>query len=90
MHRFRPGLPDHLPLIPSGCRNTWRAESLYFQSTYRPILPVNNREKLSNYLPQFMSPEDGSALLSGLSPQCSQLQVTDAGTGKLTFNLTDG
>ena len=45
---------------------------------------------ISNYLPQFMSPEDGSALLSGLSPQCSQLQVTDEGTGKLTFNLTDG
>ena len=45
---------------------------------------------ISNYLPQHMSPEDGSSLLGGLSPQCSQMQITDEGTGKLTFNLTDG
>ena len=45
---------------------------------------------ISNYLPQHMSPEDGSSLLGGLSPQCSQMKITDEGTGKLTFNLTDG
>lgn len=45
---------------------------------------------ISNYLPQYMSAEDGTALLSNLSPQCNQLQVTSNGTGRLTFNLTDG
>lgn len=44
---------------------------------------------ISNYLPQHMSPEDGTSLLSNLSPQCSQMEITDNGTGKLTFNLTD-
>jgi len=37
-----------------------------------------------------MSAEDGTSLLSGLSPQCEQLKVNSDGTGTLTFNLTDG
>ena len=44
---------------------------------------------ISNYLPQHMSPDDGTSLLSGLSPQCSELEITGDGTGKLRFNLTD-
>ncbi|MBR3155787.1 MAG: CapA family protein [Methanobrevibacter sp.] len=44
---------------------------------------------ISNYLPQHMSPDDGTSLLSGLSPQCSELEITSNGTGKLRFNLTD-
>lgn len=44
---------------------------------------------ISNYLPQFMSAEDGQSLLSGLSPQSSQLEITDGGIGKLNFNLSD-
>ena len=44
---------------------------------------------ISGYLPQFMGSESGSSLLSNLSPQCSQLQITDGGIGKLSFNLTD-
>jgi len=44
---------------------------------------------ISNYLPQYMSSEDGTSLLSNLSPQCDQLEITDNGTGKLAFNLTD-
>lgn len=44
---------------------------------------------ISGYLPQHMDSEDGKALLSSLTPQCSQMNITDNGTGKLTFNLTD-
>ena len=44
---------------------------------------------ISNYLPQHMGPDDGTSLLSGLSPQCSELEITGDGTGKLRFNLTD-
>lgn len=44
---------------------------------------------ISNYLPQFMDSESGTSLLNGLSPQCSELKVTDSGTGKLSFNLTE-
>ena len=47
------------------------------------LYPVN----IINYLPQFMSPEDGKALIAELNPQCDELQVTDEGTGKLTFKL---
>lgn len=49
------------------------------------VYPVN----INGYLPYLMSPEDGKALLQGLSPQCDQLKITDEGTGKLTFNLTE-
>ena len=45
---------------------------------------------ISNYLPQYMSSEDGTSLLSNLSPKADQLEITGNGTGKLTFNLTDG
>lgn len=44
---------------------------------------------ISNYLPQFMDSQSGSSLLSSLSPQSSELQITDEGIGKLNFNLTD-
>ena len=44
---------------------------------------------ISNYLPQHMSSEDATSLLSNLSPQCDQLEIGDDGTGKLMFNLTD-
>lgn len=44
---------------------------------------------ISGYLPQYMSSSDGTALLEGLSPQCSEMNITSDGTGKLTFNLTD-
>ena len=43
---------------------------------------------ISNYLPQFMDADEGNSLLSGLSPQCSELQI-DGGVGKLSFNLTE-
>ena len=43
---------------------------------------------ISNYLPQHMDSENGNALLEGLSPQCSELTISD-GVGKLSFNLTD-
>ena len=42
---------------------------------------------ISNYLPQFMYAEDGNSLLNSLSPQCSELQISN-GTGTLNFNLT--
>jgi poly-gamma-glutamate synthesis protein (capsule biosynthesis protein) len=45
---------------------------------------------ISNYLPQYMSSEDGTSLLTNLSPKADQLEITANGTGKLTFNLTDG
>lgn len=44
---------------------------------------------ISNYLPHFMDSQSGSSLLNGLSPQCSQLNVTDEGIGKLSFKLID-
>jgi poly-gamma-glutamate synthesis protein (capsule biosynthesis protein) len=44
---------------------------------------------ISGYLPQHMDSESGTSLLSNLSPQCSQLEITGNGTGKLSFNLTD-
>ena len=50
------------------------------------IYPVN----MIGYLPYFMSPEEGTALLKELSPQCDQLNITENGTGKLVFNLTQG
>ena len=52
------------------------------QATVYPIY-------ISNYLPQYMSSDDGTSLLEGLSPQCSEMEITDNGTGKLSFNLTD-
>ena len=48
------------------------------------VYPVN----LIGYLPYLMSPEDGKALLNELSPKCDQLNITENGTGVLTFNLT--
>lgn len=42
------------------------------------------------YLPQFMDSDSGTALLNGLSPQCDDLNITEEGTGKLIFNLTEG
>lgn len=45
--------------------------------------------RISGYLPEHMDSEDGKALLSSLTPQCSQMNITDNGVGKLTFNLTD-
>lgn len=44
---------------------------------------------ISNYLPQHMSPEDGTSLLSGLSPNCEEMKITENGTGIISFNLTD-
>ena len=44
---------------------------------------------ISNYLPQHMSADDGTSLLSGLSPLTDELEITGDGTGKLIFNLTD-
>ncbi len=34
-----------------------------------------------------MDAESGKALINGLYPHCDQMQVTDQGTGKLTFKL---
>jgi poly-gamma-glutamate synthesis protein (capsule biosynthesis protein) len=48
------------------------------------VYPVN----IIGYLPYFMSPDDGKAFLEGLNPQCSNLDITNEGTGKLVFNLT--
>ena len=57
---------------------------------------VNNTGKLTiypviirGYLPYFMSPDDGTALLEELNPKCDQLNITENGTGVLTFNLTE-
>jgi poly-gamma-glutamate synthesis protein (capsule biosynthesis protein) len=44
---------------------------------------------ISNYLPQHMDAESGSALLNGLTPNTDQMEITSDGTGKLTFNLTE-
>ena len=48
------------------------------------VYPVN----INGYLPYFMPPSEGSALLNELNPQCSQLNITDEGIGRLMFNLT--
>ena len=45
---------------------------------------------ISGYLPEHMPAEDGKALLESLHPQCSEMNITKEGTGKLKFNLTDG
>ena len=42
---------------------------------------------ISNYLPTFMDAESGKALINGLYPQCDEMNVTDEGTGVLTFKL---
>lgn len=47
------------------------------------VYPVD----LINYLPHFMSPEDGKGLLEELNPQCDQMNITGEGTGKLSFKL---
>ena len=48
------------------------------------LYPVN----INGYLPHIMGSDDGKTFLNGLSPQCKELNITDDGTGKLTFNLT--
>jgi poly-gamma-glutamate synthesis protein (capsule biosynthesis protein) len=45
---------------------------------------------ISSYLPQYMDSESGISLLSNLSPQCEEMEITEDGQGKLSFNLTDG
>ena len=35
-----------------------------------------------------MSPDDGKSFLESLNPQCSEMEITNEGTGKLVFNLT--
>ena len=42
---------------------------------------------ISNYLPTFMDAESGKALINGFYPQCDEMNVTDEGTGVLTFKL---
>lgn len=42
-----------------------------------------------NYLPQFMSPDNGKSLLESLSPSCDKLIIEDDGTGRVSYNLTD-
>ena len=42
---------------------------------------------ISNYLPTFTDAESGKALINGLYPQCDEMNVTDEGTGVLTFKL---
>lgn len=44
--------------------------------------------KISGYLPYFMSPSEGKALLQELNPQCKELKINEDGTGTLVFNLT--
>lgn len=39
------------------------------------------------YLPSFMSSSDGTDLLSNLSPQCDEMQITSEGTGKISFSI---
>ena len=52
------------------------------ECTVRPICIVN-------YLPQFMSPDNGKSLLESLSPSCDKLIIEDDGTGRVSYNLTD-
>ena len=49
------------------------------------MYPIN----LVGYLPQFMSPEDGTELLEELNPQCSDVIITPQGTGKLELRRHD-
>lgn len=48
------------------------------------VYPIN----IVGYLPQFMSPVEGKSLLESLNPQTDMLRITDAGTGKISYNLT--
>lgn len=48
------------------------------------VYPIN----IVGYLPQFMSPAEGKALLEELNPQCGELEITSAGTGIIRYNLT--
>ncbi|AMD16772.1 metallophosphatase [Methanobrevibacter sp. YE315] len=43
---------------------------------------------ISNYLPIHMGTEDGYNLLSGLTPNCEELDITN-GVGRLNFTLSD-
>lgn len=42
---------------------------------------------ISGYLPQFMSSSDGESLLSSLTPQCDEMEITSQGTGKINFSI---
>lgn len=42
---------------------------------------------ISNYLPQFMSSTDGTSLLNSLDPQCEEMEITNQGTGKISFSI---
>ena len=65
-------------------RNYFVGMDLVNDTCILTIYPVN----IIGYLPYFMSHEDGTALLEELNPQCSELNITENGTGKLVFNLT--
>ena len=48
------------------------------------VYPVH----LTNYVPHYVDDESGESLLKSLSPQCSELEISN-GVGKLKFNLTE-
>lgn len=66
---------------------THRAYFVNFQLTGDNVTANIYPVDISGYLPHFMSADDGKALLEELNPQCSDVTITDQGTGKLNFNL---
>ena len=66
---------------------THRAYFVNFQLTGDNVTATVYPVDITGYLPHFMSASDGKALLEELNPQCSQLSVSDDGTGKLNFSL---
>lgn len=66
---------------------THRAYFVNFNLTGDNVTATVYPVDLVNYLPHFMSASDGRALLEELNPQCSDLSITDSGTGKLSFKL---
>lgn len=66
---------------------THRAYFVNFNLTGDNVTATVYTVDLVNYLPHFMSASDGRALLEELNPQCSDLSITDSGTGKLSFKL---
>ena len=54
------------------------------------MFDLGTESTLNDYMikVELVKSDDGKTFLNGLSPQCKELNITDDGTGKLTFNLT--
>ena len=69
--------------------NTHLAYFVEFQVHSSNVTAVVYPAYISGYLPHFMNSSDGENLLNNLNPQCSEMIITDNGTGMIEFMIND-